>query len=397
MTELSPIQARRLVLRCQGLHRANVFGSGKNGILRCLEQLGYVQIDTISVVNRAHHHTLWSRVPSYKQEHLRALQKSGKVLEYWAHAAAYLPMTDYRFCLPYMNAIASGERHWYEPDKRLMQKVFDRIKAEGPLMAKDFEPPKDRKPGIWWQWKPAKRALDQLFIEGKLMVSHRNNFHKVYDLPERVLPGGLDTTVPTIEEFYRHLIRRSIQAHGLVAEPEISYLRKGIKAGVRKQLQQMLADGEIIQISVKANATPYYSMPDIIEESTRFSKSVHLLSPFDNAVIQRKRVLQLFDFDFQIECYVPEPKRKYGYFCLPILYGAELVGRLDPKADRKSSKFLVRSLYLEKKIANVDKFLSQLAGKLLALARFNDCNEVILEKSDPPEIRPAVQVILKNG
>ncbi len=382
---LSQREAKRLALNNQGLHKSKPFGVGKTATLRCIEQLGYVQIDTISVVNRAHHHTLWSRLPAYAQHQLDTLQAERRIFEYWYHAAAYLPIQDFRFCLRRMHAIASGELHWFQPEKKVMQFALDRIKAEGPLMAKDFAPAKEKKAGAWWEWKPAKQALEQLFMEGKLMITRRNNFHKVYDLPENVLPSGVDTSVPNEEEFCRFLIFRAIRAHAVVTDSEICYLRKGIKKAVQSELQQLLSDGEVVEVCVGKSNLVFYSTPATLNalNKTRREKRVHLLTPFDNAVIQRKRLHQLFDFDYQIECYVPEAKRVYGYFCLPILYGDQFVGRLDPKADRKTGRFLVRNLYLEKSLRNVDAFALALKSQLVKLAEFNGCPEITIERTEP--------------
>lgn len=378
MTSVSLPEARRMAVTAQGLHKASPFGAGKAAVQRCIEQLGYIQIDTISVINRSHHHAFWTRVPSYREAHLDALLKERRILEYWSHAAAYLPMQDYRYCLPYMHAIASGEQHWRKPDPRAMARVLARIRDEGPLMARDFEHDGARGEHWGWNWKPAKIALEQLFIEGKLMASHRVGFQKVYDLPERVIPAGIDTTMPTDEEFHRYLIFSTLKAHGLAAEFEFSYLRKGRKAGVRQTLQDMLDAEEVIAITVEQLPGTWYTTPANLEAlaGTRVSKNVHLLSPFDNAVIKRKRIQSLFDSQYQIECFVPAPKRQYGYYCLPILHGTEIVGRLDPKADRKNSNFIVRSLHLEKALPDPEKFASALAQKLRQVAQFNDCDSI---------------------
>ncbi|MFQ5648664.1 MAG: winged helix-turn-helix domain-containing protein [bacterium] len=386
-TTLSVSEARKLALASQGLLRAKPFGSGKAGALAAIRHLGYVQIDTISVVERAHHHTLWSRVPGYRPEMLNDLQvRDRQIFEYWSHAAAYLPMEDYRFCLPRMQAIAAGEKHWYEPDKKLMQNLLDRFKSEGPLMAKDFAAPENHTPGAWWSWKPAKRALEQLFIEGKLMVTRRNNFHKVYDLPERVLPDGIDTTVPSKEEYYRFLIQRAIQANGLATETEIGYHRKGARKGIKSELKRMLAAREVVQVRVHGwdNVTWYTTAEKLNAiPNLRRSRVLRLLSPFDNAIIQRKRVLQLFDFDYQIECYVPAPKRKYGYFCLPILWQGTFVGRLDPKADRATQTLVVKRLVFEPEFTEVGDLAGPLMQRLRKLAHFNGCDRVVLESVEP--------------
>ena len=378
MLKLSTNTVRKLALHAQGLAKAQPFGKGPAAVLRCIEQLGYIQIDTISVIKRAHHHTWWTRVPDYREAHLDKLQKARKIFEYWAHAAAYLPMQDYRYCLPRMHAIASGEKHWHKPERKLMQFVLDRIRAEGPLQARDFEQDRPRKQGGWWQWKPSKVALEQLFIEGKLIATHRDAFQKVYDLPERALPSDLDTSMPTPEEFRRFLILRAIRAHGVASEAEIGYLRRGMKKPLAQSLAEMEEAGEVVALTYPGATGKIFSTPDLLAQAgkLRASKHVHLLSPFDNLVIQRKRVQQVFDFDYQIECYVPEPKRKFGYFCLPILYGSELVGRLDPKAERKSGVLQVRKLALEDRAKADEALAAALATRLAALAAFNDCNSV---------------------
>ena len=376
MEQISINDARRLSLVSQGLHARSPFGTGKSGVQRCIKHLGYIQIDTISVINRSHHHAFWTRVPSYREQHLDSLLRERGIMEYWAHAAAYLPMQVYRYCLPYMRAIADGKVHWRKPDRKTMARVLARVRAEGPLMARDFEQDKGKADEWGWNWKPAKIALEQLFIEGQLMISHRVGFQKVYDLPERVLPTHIDTSMPGDEEFYRYLVLSTLRAHGLAQEAEFSYLRKGIKAGVKATLQDMLDAGELVTVQVGKLPGTWYSTPDLLESlsGTRVSRSVHLLSPFDNAVIKRKRIQHLFDSDYQIECYVPAAKRRFGYYCLPILYGTEIVGRLDPKADRKNGLFTVKGMYLEKPVKDPETFYAKLADKLQDVATFNECH-----------------------
>jgi uncharacterized protein YcaQ len=191
---------RRIALHQQGLLRNESFGRGKGAVLRAIEQIGYVQIDTISIVERAHHHVLGSRVANYRPTMLEQLVGERKLFEYWFHAAAWLPMADYRFSLPRMHQL-NGERHWFKgSNPRLMHEILARIAADGPLRARDFEDTRQSNSG-WWDWKPAKQALEQLFMQGELMVSARQGFQKVYDLPERVLPDWVDTRMPTLDEF----------------------------------------------------------------------------------------------------------------------------------------------------------------------------------------------------
>ena len=213
----SSAKLRRIALNQQGLLKADSFGRGKAATLRAIEHLGYVQIDTISVVERAHHHVLWSRVSNYQPKFLDQLVKERKVFEYWFHAASWLPMRDYRFALPRMNR-QNGERGWFENcDKKLVAHILQRVREEGPLRARDFEDTRKGKKQ-WWDWKPAKQALEQLFMQGELMVSARQGFQKVYDLPQRVLPDWVDTRLPTLDEYAGYLINTTLRAHGFATQ-----------------------------------------------------------------------------------------------------------------------------------------------------------------------------------
>lgn len=382
--KLSREQAQLLALKSQGLSQPD-FGEGKKAVLAAIDLLGYVQIDTLSVVARAHHHTLWSRLPDYNEKFLSdLLEKDKTVFEYWSHAASYLPMSDYRFSLPRKKSYEDGKSHWFGQDKKMNKYVLDRIKAEGPLQSKDFEYKREG-PGNWYEWKPAKRALEQLFMEGKLMVAKRQGFHKVYDLTACVLPSTVDTSFPTEKEVAEHLILKVVQAHGFVNENEISYLRNGQKAPVNKALKRMLMEGELIEINIEglekfSFITSEKQLKSI--EKIKPKNNIHFLSPFDNAIIQRKRVQHLFDFDYMIECYLPEPKRKYGYFSLPVLHGNKFIARFDPKADRATKTFYIKVIHFEKGFKPTENFNLSFASKLKDFATFNGCKEIVIEKAD---------------
>ncbi|MCE9537867.1 MAG: winged helix DNA-binding domain-containing protein [Bacteroidetes bacterium] len=381
---LSREQAQLLALNSQGLSQPN-FGKGKKGTLAAIDLLGYVQIDTLSVVARAHHHTLWSRLPDYNENFLNdLLEKDKTIFEYWSHAASYLPMSDYRFSLPRKKSYEDGKSHWFGQDKKMNKYVLDRIKAEGPLQSKDFEYKREG-PGNWYEWKPAKRALEQLFMEGKLMVAKRQRFHKVYDLTACVLPSIIDTSFPTEKEYSEHLILKAVQAHGFVSEKEISYLRNGLKVPINKTLKRMLMEGELVEVKIEREEkllfiTSANQLKDI--EKIKLKNNIHFLSPFDNAIIQRKRVQFLFDFDYMVECYLPEPKRRYGYFCLPVLHGNKLVARFDPKADRAAKIFYIKSMHFEKEFKPTIDFNLLFVSKLKDFAAFNGCTKIVIEKAD---------------
>jgi uncharacterized protein YcaQ len=398
MATFSSNRMRRIALDAQGLTRAAPFGRGINATHRALEQLGYVQIDTISIVERAHHHTLWNRVPNYLPSHLDSLVCQRRAFEYWFHAAAYLPMRDYRYALPRMHAIRSGERHWFRAKNRtLMRAVLDRIRGEGPLMARDFETPTGRGQG-WWNWKPAKRALEQLFMQGDLMIAGREGFQKVYDLAERVLPADVDTSAPSTDEFAAYLLDTALRAHGFASAKEITYLRRGtpIRAALRARLHEGVSAGTLVAIE-EAGQT-YFARREMLDCATpRTANCVRLLSPFDNAVIQRQRNVAVHGYDYQIECYVPAGKRKFGYFCLPILYRDRFVGRVDCKAHRSARRLDLLHLHIEQDVGERDRFLAAFARAVAQFAAFNACDTVTAVKVSPAAWNADVRKALRAG
>jgi uncharacterized protein YcaQ len=393
---LSSRDARRLFLASQGLLRNNEFGRGKNAVLKAIQQLSYIQIDTISVIERAHNHVLWSRVDNFTRTMLDQLQsKHRTVFEYWAHAAAYLPMADYRFYQPIMQYMAQQ----YPSDNKVADLVLARIKDEGPLQARDFTDDKHKSTG-WWDWKPTKLAMERLFLAGELMIDRREGFQKVYDLKERVLPDDVDTRMPSEQEWQRFLIRIMINALGMATATEICYLRTTtrklfkhpILPGIARTMSELKEAGEIIEVSVQGNLyfTTEENLNRIPARLTR--KQVRFLSPFDNLVIQRKRTLELFDFDYQLECYLPEPKRIFGYFSLPILWGDELIGRMDSKADRKNKEFQVRFLGLNQNIRSYDELVQPLSSELRRFAEYNECDSISFQRLEPAELKSMLEV-----
>ena len=388
---LSIPEARKLVLLSQGLPPARGSGSATTATLAAIERLGYIQIDTISVVERAHHHTLWNRNPRYRASHLDELVENGQVFEYWSHAAAYLPMRDYRFSLPRKRALARGEQaHWFDRDAKMEKAVMARIADEGPLMARDFEHCGGKRAGEW-RPKPAKQALENLFMQGDLMCPRRINFQKVYDLTERVLPAGVDMSEPNGEGYARHLVIRYLQANALGSSSEVAYLRKGMKTAVARVMDEMELAGEILRVRV--GGENFFALPASLELlGKRHARGkAKILSPFDNLVIQRKRLQVLFDFDYLIECYVPAAKRRYGYFSLPILWDGRLVARMDCKVERKQSVLHIRHLALEPWLRKTEAFLAALEGELTAFLRFNRCDRLLVHRTSPSHLRDALR------
>ena len=373
----TPARLRSLALDHQGLARQRKFGTALAGAEKALHQIGHVQIDTISVVARAHHHILYNRVAKYDGSLPNRLVKARRAFEYWSHAASYLPMRDYRFVLPMMHGVARGEWGWWHhgSNPRVRAWVLDRIRAEGPLFARDFENPGNRRSG-WWDWKPAKRALEQLFMEGELMCIERQGLQKRYELAEHFLPSDLDTREPGIDEHADYLIEVTMRAHGFATARTVNYLRRDakVRATVRRRLIERVGAGDLVAHRDGAGET-LYSLPGAFDRAPkRFAHTVRILSPFDNVVIQRQRAAQVFDFDYTIECYVPAAKRRYGYFALPLLYRDRFVGRMDCKAHRSEGLFEIKALYLEGKVS--ETFLAAFATAVADYAEFTGCTEV---------------------
>ena len=376
MTEsLSIQQARKLILLSQWLPWVKPQGTALAASLAALRHLGYIQIDTISVVERAHHHTLWNRSRRYQPEHLAQLLEEKSIFEYWSHAAAYLPIEDYRFSLPRMRAFADGARHWYPPDRSMMKQVRARICAEGALRTRDFAATTSGSVAVW-DWKPAKKALERLFMEGELMTARRQGFDKVYDLAERVLPSYIDTRMPSTNEYARFAVRRFLQANGLGRTSEIAYLRSGMKAMVERSIADMAQQGEIVALKIKQRV--YYALADSLALLAHplSRKRLKILSPFDNLLIQRERMRYFFDFDYQIECYTPAHKRKHGYFSLPLLWDGKLVARMDCKAERATQTLVIRNLVSEPSVHKKEALAEALSKEIAHFAAFNRCTEI---------------------
>jgi uncharacterized protein len=392
-----------MTLDRQGLLRRAPFGRGQAGTRRAIERLGYVQIDTISVISRAHDHVLQARVPGYRPALLDRLQADGSVFEYWAHAAAYLPMRDYRFAKPRMQDMRDRREPWVRSrDDKLMQQVLDRVRSEGPLQTRDFESPGGNGAG-WWDWKPAKRALEQLFMQGDLMVTGRAGFQKIYDLPERALPSWVDTREPTLDEYARHLIDRHLDAHGFAGVRACIYQRRkgGLREAVEHALEETCAEGLLLRLDVDGPERHVYADPEMLEcRAPPALDRARVLSPFDNVIIHRHRSRSLFGFDYQLESYVPEHKRRFGYYCLPLLYRDRFVGRADCKAHRQEGRLEVKRLWIEHERwlgKDPHAAFAAIIDALAELAAHNGCGAVEITEVAPQHWRQTADTAVRSA
>lgn len=372
---------KRLALSHQGLTRNHSFGEGLAGTLKAIEHLGYVQIDTIAVVERAHHHVLWSRVPDYQLNHLNQLVQQRQIFEHWAHAASYLPMRDYRYAMPLMNVIRNGESRYYRADRRLMNEILAQVRAEGKIQLRQMEKETRQGTAGWWNRGPSRKALEQLFMQGDLMICERNGMEKVYDLTERCIAPGVDLSMPTLHEYADYLLKMNIRAHGVFTWKQLVHLKgKDVREVMRTVLDDYI-DAGLVQVLKFEHGQTFYVASAILEHQPLIQPELKILSPFDNLVIHRERLSCLFDFDYRIECYVPAAKRQYGYFCLPLLYADHLVGRIDCKVHRREKRLEVIALHLEEsKIQDQAQFLLAFERELQRFAEFNQCTSVDVGK-----------------
>lgn len=382
--------ARNLMVSAQGLAQLPQRPAEKKDVLTMIRRMGVLQIDTISVVNRSPYLVLWSRLGDYTSAWLDELHSEGALFEYWSHAMCFLPIEDYPL---YRRFIVDGVHRWgdaagwVQAHPELVERVMDRIRQEGGLRSADFE--NDHKPaGGWWNWKEEKTALECLFILGDLMIARRQSFQRLYDLPERVLPGWADghnqSNVPALEEVLKAFTLRAVEALGVARADWVPDYYRLPKKGNASRLEALAEEGRLRRIEIEGLPGLAYMHPDAV--SMEPINLTTLLSPFDPLVWDRKRLKDLFGFEYQIECYTPAPKRRFGYFTLPILHRGALVGRLDPKAHRADGLFEVKTLALEPGVEPSDDLVQGLSGALRRLAAWHGTPELVIRRSEPADL-----------
>ena len=389
---------RRLALATQGLLLAQPYGTGLAGARKAIKHIGYVQIDSISVVERAHHHVFHSRVPKFKPAMTNQMLLAGDIFEYWSHAAAFLPIADYRFSLSYKHAIKSGQTHWYKnPDKKLMGELLARIREDGPIRSRDVET-NSTKRACWWDWKPAKKALEQLYMEGELMVSDRKGFQKTYDLTERVLPAHVNSQMPSKEELAAHILEQQLRCHGFASLKGLTYLRRNteLRKAVKTLVNERLGQRTLEQIQVSSGEVFILETDALERPLPQLRNRILILSPFDNSVIQRDRLKALFQYDYQLECYVPAAKRQYGYFSLPLLFRDKFIGRMDCKAHRKINLLEIKSLYLEQHNFDEELVITAFVDAITHFCNFQKCDSLSLTNAHPKQLTQRLHSALKH-
>lgn len=377
---LSNTDARRIFLAKQGLSRPRG-ALTKAGLLDLIHEIGFVQVDSIATVERAHHHILFARNPTYRREHLtRLLEKDGELFEHWTHDAAIIPSAffvywKHRFAWENETLIERWRKWREEGFEKQFDIVYQRIASGGRIMSRDFEAARSS-PGGWWNWHPSKTALEYLWRTGKLAIAGRDGFQKIYDLTERVLPARHHEGEVSHAAFVDWACTGALERLGFATHGEIAAFwdlvspdeaRAWVLAN-RDRLDEVLitpADGGKPRASyaLAGSAEPFAALP------TPPSR-LRVLSPFDPLLRDRNRAERLFGFSYRIEVFVPAHKRTFGYYVFPLLEGDRLVGRIDMKAERRDGTLDVRRLWLEPGVRAANGRLASLDAELTRIARF---------------------------
>jgi uncharacterized protein YcaQ len=349
-TKLHPVtkaQARQIWLRAQRLDASAPFGEGPPATAAAVEHLGYVQIDTINVIERSHHHILWSRIPAYRRADLRQAQSVDKsVFEYWTHALSYVPTKDLRFFIPAMKCHRREGHKWLSSVKPAdLRKVLRLIRRDGALTIRDIDDDVlVDKEHLWASRKPSKRALQLAFYTGVLTISERNGMLKTYEVMARHFGWDKPPKAASASEVTAYLLDRALRAQGVVSLDSICHLDAPSKPAIRRLIEARVRRKELVPVALEGvGKQEHWARLETLENAGEAgSELVHILSPFDPLIIQRKRTHLFFDYEHRFEAYVPKEKRVFGYFALPVLAGDNIVAALDLKTDRRSRKLLVQ-------------------------------------------------------
>lgn len=344
--ELTKAAARAIWLRAQRLDSEAPFGEGPTATAAAIEHLGYVQIDTIHVIERCHHQILWNRIPAYRRADLHQAQSVDKsVFEYWTHALSYVPAKDFQFFIPAMKLHRREGHRWFGEVKPADLRKVMRLLKEGALTIRDIEDDVlVEKVHAWASRKPSKRALQLAFYEGRVTISERNGMLKTYELMDRHFGWDRLPKAASTREITGYLLDRSLRAQGVVSLDSVCHLDAPSKKPIRQLIEARVRRKELIPVAIEgAGKQEHWVQPETLETTgSSASPQVHILSPFDPLIIQRKRTRLIFDYEHFFEAYVPKEKRRFGYFALPVLVGDQVVAALDLKTDRQVRKLLLQ-------------------------------------------------------
>lgn len=391
--------ARALHLAAQGLLTPPRRKANKDDVLSAIRRMAQLQIDTIHVVARSPYLVVFSRIGPYAPQWLDEHLAEGRLFEYWSHEACFVPIEDYGLMRHRMlDPSKMGWKYaadWHKRHAKDIDRLLAHVRKNGPVRAADFARESGRGNG-WWDWKPEKRHLEVLFTLGRLMVAERRNFHRVYDVAERVLPSWSDARdLPPPDAVQQMLVARTCRALGVARADWVADYYRLARRKYTAELHALADRGEAFVVRVegwKEDAFVPAELAHLLDDAMQGrlrSTVTTLLSPFDPVVWDRKRAATLFDFDYAIECYTPAVKRKYGYFCLPILHRGRLVGRVDAKAHRAQGVFEVKSMHIEPGVRVGSSMSSDLRRALVRCAQWHGTPELAIG-SAPREVARAL-------
>ena len=403
--------ARALALHTQALDAPPPNSkSTADSIYDTIDRIGWVQLDTLQMVRRSQYIALWSRLGPYDTADFDYLtfgngtlegRNDRRLFEYWMHAACIIPLSLYRFTIPTMlgHKYRQGKRRreWLEDPANieLLDAVLERVRENGLARSADFERTDGRR-GTWWDWKPAKIALEHLYNTGELTIANRVNFQRIYGITETVLPDWVDTTPPTEEEAYLTLLDKSARALGICTPMQVPDYFHMKRTPAKPLIQRMLDEGTLVPVNVELDdgttteqVVHRANLPlldraadgDITPSHTTF------LSPFDSLFWAKGRDTQFWGFQQILEAYKPAPQRIWGYFSLPILHNDRLVGRFDPKLERREATLRLKHLHLEPGIKPEDDLVSDIAAAMRSFMAFHDATDLVIEQSKPRGLR----------
>lgn len=403
LTTCYPLAAvRSLALHTQGLDQPNGSGlkPGLAEILEVLQRIRAVQLDTLQMVQRSHNLVIWSRLGAFNPVDFERLvydPKERRLYEGWLHAACILMLDDYRYDLTRKLGDLQRQRPWYikwisNPENvALMQAILERVRQEGGLRAADFEHDGHRR-GAWWDWKPAKIALELHYMFGNFMISRRDNFQRVYNLTERVLPDWVERREPEPGELERYWVETGVRSLGICRPDQVATYTFHRLTPTRQAVKELLASGRILKVPVELLDGETHELLvhrdnlPLLEQAADGglpAQRTTFLSFFDNLFWARGRDEEVWGFRNMLEAYVPAPKRIYGYYCMPILHKDRLVGRFDPKLERKTGTLRILALYLEPGVEPDEQLARDIAVAMRDFMAFHRAQDLMIERSQP--------------
>lgn len=391
---------KRLAVYKQGLHQRPAANSQAE-LKRIIERIGLLQLDSISVVARSHYLVMLARAGLYHRADLDDLLTSGFLFESWAHAACQIPAAHYPYFHAYIQQKRLKEARWHiqklgGESQAIIEQVLAAIRDQGPMASKDFQS-EGRAAGGWWNWKPAKVALEYLFDRGELMVAYRRQFQRYYDLSERVLAGKNLKLDKTLADYQRWAIEQGLRHIGIAAIDQIADYYRQSKRTAAAIIKSMRDQGIVKPVKVLGWEDSAWIHQDDIPLLNEIKAGQHrprmtvFLSPFDNLFWHRDRDEMLWDFHYRIEVYTPKPKRVYGYYVMPILHGSELVGRIDPKVERKKKRLVFHALHLEDKTQVTSELTQGLIAAIQEFMTFHQCETFELRQCQAARLKRALQ------